>query len=83
MLGAGIHDSDTLIVDRALEAKHGDIVVAVLNGDFTVKRLRMQAGRVTLLAEHTDYAPIEIREGHDFEVWGVVTWVLHAASSRR
>jgi DNA polymerase V len=83
MTGAGIHDGDTLIVDRALTARDGDIIVALVNGEFTVKRLRARQGGVSLIAEHPNFRPIEIGEGADFEVWGVVTWVLHSASARR
>ena len=83
MLGAGIRDGDTLIVDRAINAKHGDIVVAVLNGDFTVKKLHQKSGLVALQAEHADFPLIKIQDGADFEVWGVVTWVLHSTNSKR
>jgi DNA polymerase V len=83
MIRAGIHDGDTLVVDRALNARDGDIIVALVNGEFTVKRMRVRKNRVSLIAEHPTHPTIELEEGADFEVWGVVTWVLHSVSARR
>lgn len=77
MLGAGIHPGDILVVDRSLVATHGSIVVAVLNGEFTVKRLHRQGGVVRLVAENTLYPDLAIEEWDDFSVWGVVAHVLH------
>ena len=77
MTGAGIHSGDILIVDRSLEAKHNRIVVAVLNGEFTVKRLSWQKGKIRLIPENPAYDPIEIKEGTEFEIWGVATNVIH------
>ncbi|MBN2857978.1 MAG: translesion error-prone DNA polymerase V autoproteolytic subunit [Candidatus Delongbacteria bacterium] len=77
MTGAGIHSGDILIVDRSLEAKHNRIVVAVINGDFTVKRLSWQKGKIRLIPENPAYDPIEIKEGTEFEIWGVATSVIH------
>ncbi|MBV9389942.1 MAG: translesion error-prone DNA polymerase V autoproteolytic subunit [Chroococcidiopsidaceae cyanobacterium CP_BM_ER_R8_30] len=78
MVGAGIHSSDILIVDRVLEPKHGSIVIAVINGELTVKRLHLKDERILLLAENDDYHPLEINEYTDFEIWGVVTNVIHS-----
>ena len=77
MINAGIFPGDLLIVDRSLEAVNNKIVVAVLNGEFTVKRLRKRQGRITLLAENPNFPPIEIPDEADFEIWGVVAHVLH------
>ncbi len=77
MTGAGIHSGDILIVDRSLEAKHNRIVVAVINGEFTVKRLSWQKGKIRLIPENPAYDPIEIKEGTEFEIWGVATNVIH------
>lgn len=79
MEGAGILSGDLLIVDRSLEATHGKIVVAILGGEFTVKRLIKRAGKIFLAAEHAAYAPIEVEAGTDFQVWGVVTYIIHPA----
>ena len=77
MEGAGIFDDDLLIVDRSLEAQPGNIVVAVIDGDFTVKRLVKRRGKVLLVAEHPDYPPIQIHEESEATFWGVVTYCLH------
>ncbi|MDE2028645.1 MAG: translesion error-prone DNA polymerase V autoproteolytic subunit [Candidatus Omnitrophica bacterium] len=78
MTGAGISSGDILIVDRSVEAKGGKIVVAVLNGEFTVKRLQKRKDRVILLAENPEYEAIEVTPGMDFEIWGVVMHVIHS-----
>ena len=78
MVGAGINSGDMLIVDRSIKPKDKKIVVAVLNGDFTVKRYREKNEKQFLMAENPDYQPIEINESMDFEVWGVVIHVIHS-----
>ena len=77
MTGAGIRDGDLLVVDRALEAGDGDIVVAAVDGELTVKRLSRRGGRVRLLPEAPGYAPIEFKDGQELAVWGVVTSIIH------
>ncbi len=72
MVGAGIFDGDLLIVDRSLEAKSGDIVVAILDGEFTVKRFRCNHSAIELVPENPKYRKITLREGMEFEIWGVV-----------
>ena len=79
MRDAGIQDGDTLIVDRSVTPGDRQIVIAMLDGDFTVKRLRKRGKRVFLEAENPDFAPIEISESQDLTVWGVVTFVIHPA----
>jgi DNA polymerase V len=78
MTGAGIQDGDILIVDRSVEPANGSIVIAVVNGELTVKRLRRRAGRVFLNPENPKYAPIEILAETAFEIWGVVRHVIHS-----
>lgn len=78
MRGAGIHDGDLLIVDRALEPQDGRIVIAAINGELTVKRLRLRKSGNWLVPEHPDYRPLKITEGLDCVIWGVVTRVIHA-----
>lgn len=77
MINAGIHPGDILIVDRALDPSSGSVVIAVLDGEFTVKRFQRKSGRSFLLAENTEFAPIEINEHMTVEIWGVVTYVIH------
>jgi len=78
MIGAGIHNGDLLVVDRSLEPKDRSVVIAVVNGEFTVKRLRLSKRKIILEAENGSYPDQEIDEETDFEVWGVVTNVIHA-----
>ncbi len=79
MTGAGIHNDDILVVDRGLKPAHGKIVVAILDGGFTVKRLsREGGGHVALLPENGDYPRIDIHDGQTLEIWGVATFVIHA-----
>ncbi len=78
MINAGINSGDILIVDRSLEPKDKRIVVAVVNGDFTVKRISKKGDQLSLLAENPKYPAIEIKDGMDFEVWGVVIHVIHS-----
>jgi DNA polymerase V len=77
MVNAGIHSGDLLVVDRSLEPGNKKIVLAVLDGEFTVKRLMKKRGHLYLYPENSDYAPVEITEENRFEVWGVVTAVIH------
>jgi DNA polymerase V len=78
MIKAGIHSGDILVVDRSLEPRDKKIVIAVLNGEFTVKRVRKMKDNLYLVSENDDYAPIEIKDGADFEIWGVVVHVIHS-----
>ncbi|MDN0082398.1 translesion error-prone DNA polymerase V autoproteolytic subunit [Crenobacter sp. SG2305] len=77
MRDAGIHDGDELIVDRALTPRDGNVVVAVVDGELTVKRLRNTPTGCKLCADNPDYPDIEFRDGQEMTVWGVVTRVLH------
>ncbi len=77
MEGVGIFGGDILIVDRSLQAKKGDIIVALIQGEFAVKRLSLERGKVILYAANPLYPPLPIEEGGEFEVWGVVTYVIH------
>lgn len=77
MTGAGIKDGDLLVIDRALTAKNNDIVIGVINGEFTVKRIRTVKGVMFLVPENPNYKPIEITQEMDFQVWGVVSYVIH------
>lgn len=78
MINAGIYPNDILIVDRSIEAVHNKIVIAVLNGELTVKRLKLKDKEIYLFPENPDYPTIKIEENHDFEIWGVATNVIHS-----
>ena len=73
MQGAQIFPGDILVVDRSVEAKDRSIIVACLDGEFTVKRLRKHGGRVWLQLENSAFPEMEITAERDFQVWGVVT----------
>ncbi|MFH2134741.1 MAG: translesion error-prone DNA polymerase V autoproteolytic subunit [Pseudomonadota bacterium] len=77
MRGMGIYDGDLLIVDRALPATDGCVVVAVLDGEFTLKQLCYTAQGKVLRAAHPDYPDIAIGDDQDFSIWGVVQWNVH------
>lgn len=76
MQDADIHTGDILVVDKALEAKHRDIVLAVVDGEFTVKRFCKTSEGVFLQPENNEYKSIKITEEMDFQVWGVVRAVV-------
>lgn len=73
MNGVGIYPGDTVIVDRSIVPRHNHIVLAVIDGEYTIKRLHSKAGIVRLIAESPDYAPIEFQDEQTLTVWGVVT----------
>lgn len=77
MHDAGISNGDELIVDRSLEPVHGSVVVAILDGELTVKRLRITPRGVVLAAENRDFPDIVVPELGDLRIWGVVTCCLH------
>jgi DNA polymerase V len=76
MQDAYIVDGSILAVDKSLKAKSGDIIVAVVNNEFTVKRLLVKGKKVYLIPENKKYQPLEITDDMDFRVWGKVVTVL-------
>jgi len=83
MVGAGIFDGDRVVVDRALTAQHGDVVVAILNGDLTIKTLGTIDGALALIPENPHFQPIVPKDGDVMEIWGVVTHALRSFRKRR
>ncbi len=77
MNGAGMFSGDTVIVDRSLEAKNNSIVVAIYDGELTIKRLKIEGDEYFLRAENPDYKTITINKELDFYIWGVITCVIH------
>ena len=73
MIGAGIFDGNLLVVDRSIEAKSGDIVVAILNGEFTIKRFRHNGSSIELVPENAKYRTITLNESMELQIWGIVT----------
>ncbi|KPK75925.1 MAG: peptidase S24 [Phycisphaerae bacterium SM23_30] len=78
MIDAGIHSGDLLIVDRSAEPKDKDVVIANLDGELTVKRIRLSRGQITLMPENKNYRPQTLRPDMQLEIWGVVKHVIHS-----
>ena len=74
----GIYDGDVMIVDRALEAKSKDIIIAVINGEFTVKRIYIKNNSIYLVPENKTFKSILVEDDMDFQIWGVVTHTIHS-----
>lgn len=77
MKNIGIFDGDILIIDRSIEPADSHIIIGVVNGEFTVKRVKKRNQKLFLVPENEQYAEIEITEFTDFRIWGVVTFVIH------
>ncbi len=81
MTEAGIHDGDLLIVDRSLDARPGRIVIATLDGDFTVKQFTYHHGTPYLKAHHPNYPAINLSSYGDVQIWGVAIYSIHSLNS--
>ena len=76
MIDAGLSDNDLLVIDRSLSPAHNKIAVCFLDGEFTVKRLKVEKDEIWLQPENKNYQPIKITEENDFVIWGIVTNVI-------
>lgn len=84
MSSEGITEGDILIVDRSIEAEHGDLAVCCLDGEFTLKRLCLNRGdRIYLMPSNRKYKPIEVTKDNDFMIWGVVIYTIKANRRRK
>jgi DNA polymerase V len=83
MRDAGLDIDDELIVDRSIEAKHEDIVIALIDNEFTVKRLMLEDDKRWLKAENPEYSDIHLKDGQEMIIWGVVTYVLKPFRKRK
>jgi len=81
MIDAGIKSSDVMVVDRALTPKNNDIILAIINGEFTVKRIKKNDNELYLMPANENYHPMKITKDMDFQVWGVVTFIIHKANA--
>jgi DNA polymerase V len=79
MRDAGVHTGDTLIVDKSVTPADRQIVVAMIDGEFTVKCFRKSNGRIFLEAANDTFAPIEVGENQELTIWGAVTYIIHQA----
>ena len=76
MIDDGIDDGDMLLIDRSLTASEGTLAVCAIDGEFTLKRIHKEGDRLFLMPANRDFKPIEISEGQDFIVWGVVLYII-------
>ena len=76
MVGAGLDDGDLLVVDRSLNAENGKIAVCLVDGEFTVKRIKKEKSKLYLMPENKKYEPIELKEENELIIWGVVQYVI-------
>jgi DNA polymerase V len=76
MIGAGIDDGDILVIDRSLEPNDNKIAICFIDGEFTVKRIKITDGKLFLQPENDSYKPIEVKEENEFMIWGIVTFVI-------
>lgn len=83
MKDVGIHDGDILVVDKSLSPKSGDIAVCYIDGEFTVKKLKISKSVIWLLPSNEGYKPIKVTSENDFIVWGVVTYSLKKHLAKR
>ncbi len=77
MIGSGIRSGDILIVDRAIQDAANKIAIALINGEFTVKKIKKTGNKLWLIPSNPRYRPLEITTDMNFEIWGVVTYVIH------
>ena len=76
MVGAGLDDGDLLVIDRSLSPENGKIAICFIDGDFTVKRIKKEKGKLYLMPENKKYKPIELGEDNELIIWGVVEYVI-------
>jgi DNA polymerase V len=76
MVGAGLDDGDLLVIDRSLNPENGKIAVCLVDGEFTVKRIKREKNKLYLMPENKKYKPIELKEENNLTIWGVVGYVI-------
>ena len=76
MIGAGLEDGDLLVIDRSLNPENGRIAVCLIDGDFTVKRIKIEKDEVYLIPENKKYKPIKLKEESELIIWGIVEYVI-------
>ena len=79
MLGAGIDDGDLLVIDKSLSPENGKIAVCFIDGEFTVKRIAVNEESLYLMPENDSFSPIKITTAMNFQVWGIITHIIHKA----
>lgn len=76
MIDAGIYDGDILIIDKSLEPKDGDMAVCFIDGEFTIKYIKIEEKVIWLVPANANYKPIKVTEDNDFLIWGIVTYSI-------
>ena len=76
MVGAGLEDGDLLVIDRSLNPENGKIAICLVDGEFTVKRIKKEKNKLYLMPENKKYEPIELKEENELIIWGVVEYVI-------
>ena len=76
MIGAGLDDGDLLVIDRSKNPENGKIAICLIDGDFTVKRIKKEKKKLYLMPENKKYKPIELKEENELIIWGVVEYVI-------
>jgi len=76
MIGAGLEDGDLLVIDRSLNPENGRIAVCLIDEGFTVKRIKKEKSKIYLMPENKKYKPIELKEGNELIIWGIVEYVI-------
>ena len=76
MIDANIEDGDLLVIDRSIETRNGKIAVCMIDGEFTIKRLKIDKNCIYLLPENKNYKPIKVTEENELIVWGIVTYII-------
>ncbi len=76
MIDAGIENEDVLIVDRSIEPQNNKIAVCFIDGEFTVKRIKLEKDFLFLMPENSNYTPIKVTEENELIIWGIVTYVI-------
>jgi len=76
MVDANIEDGDLLVIDRSIEARNGKVAVCMIDGEFTIKRLKVEKNCVYLIPENKNYKPIKVTEENELIIWGIVTYVV-------
>lgn len=76
MIDANIEDGDLLVIDRSIETRNGKIAVCMIDGEFTIKRLKIEKNCIYLIPENKNYIPIKVTEENELIIWGIVTYVI-------
>jgi DNA polymerase V len=76
MIGAGLEDGDLLVIDKSLDSENGRIAICLIDGDFTVKRIKKEKNKLYLMPENKKYKPIELKEESELVIWGIVEYVI-------